>query len=296
MRVALRAPRDEDLPQLGGQLALDRLVEVVAPLDLARDARVAEVDGQLAGSCWVRVVSSVTVFSADGTEAYCAGQVTPGHRRKGAGSALLAWAVQRARATPGVCEAFTIASTSDALPLVASFGFRHAKTVYLMTHHAPATVPRPVWPEGMRPVASLRGAELEDAVVAACDRALDDRPGYRGANRARVARLLAHPGTDPALCIVAMRDDEVVGLNYCRLDRQGAATQGWVEDLGVARTVRGAGLGRALLRHGIRELARRGASAVLLGVDAANTPALRLYERTGFTRSEEVSQHRLALG
>jgi len=296
VRIVLRAPRDDDLPQLAEQHGLDRLVEVVAPLDPARDARVAEVGGRLVGSCWVRVVSSVTVFSADGSEAYCSGHVAPEHRRRGVGSALLAWAVQRARATPGVREAFTVVGARDAVPLLASFGFRHAKTAYLMTHPAPAAVPQPTWPEGIRAVTSLRADELVDAVAAACDRAFEDVAGYRGANRSRVARLLAHPTTDPALCLVAMRGGEVVGLNYCRLERHGDAAQGWVEDLGVARPARRVGLGRALLWQGVRELARRGAGSVLLGVDAANAPARRLYEQTGFTRSEEISQHRLVLG
>jgi mycothiol synthase len=132
--------------------------------------------------------------------------------------------------------------------------------------------------------------------VTACDRAFADRPGDRGASRQVVARVLADPSSDPALCLLAARGGEVVGLCYCRLERSAGAPGGWVEDLGVAPSARGIGLGRALLRQGVRELAARGAGSVLLGVDAANTVAKRLYQASGFRVRGELARWRLRLG
>jgi [ribosomal protein S18]-alanine N-acetyltransferase len=50
----------------------------------------------------------------------------------------------------------------------------------------------------------------------------------------------------------------------------------------VASARRGRGLGRALLNMHLRRLAALGARAVFLEVDEDNTPARRLYQRSGF--------------
>ena len=52
---------------------------------------------------------------------------------------------------------------------------------------------------------------------------------------------------------------------------------------------RGIGLGRALLRHGLLELAARGAIDVGLGVDSKNpSGAVGLYERNGFEHTTSL--------
>jgi mycothiol synthase len=293
--AVLRAPREDELPALAERLALDGLLEVACPLDPRRDARVAEVGGRVVGSCWVRVVSSLTVFSADGSEAYLDGHVDPDHRGRGVGTALLGWAVRRASATATVREVFSDACAADAVPLLASAGFRPDRVVQVMTHAEPWAVPPPRWPAGTRLELLGRGQALVDAVVAACDRAFADLRGYRGASRRVVARVLADPGSDPSLCLLAARGAEPVGLCYCRLERPQGALAGWVEDLGVAASARGIGLGRALLWQGVRELAARGAGGVLLGVDAGNATAKALYQATGFRVQSELSRYRLRL-
>ncbi len=291
----LRAPRGEELPALAERLALGGLLEVACPLDLVADARVAEVRGQLVGTCWVRLVSSLTVFSADGTEAYLEGHVEPDHRGQGIGTALLAWALGRARALR-VREVFSDAHTGDAVSLLATAGFRRDRLVQVMVLDDPGAVPPPRWPAGTRLERRERGDGLVDAVVAACDRAFADLEGYPGATRPAVARVLADPTSDPALCLLAARGAEVVGLCYCRLERSRVALGGWIEDLGVAPSARGIGLGRALLRQGLHELAARGAGSALLGVDARNATAKGLYEATGFTVRSDLARYRLRLG
>lgn len=164
-----------------------------------------------------------------------------------------------------------------------------------MTHSTPGAVPAPGWPTGIQVDTALRGERLVDAVMVACDRAFAGQPQYRGATRANVSRVFAHPDADPTLCFLAVRGGEVVGLNFCLLERRAGALEGWLHDLGIAPEVRGIGLGRALLLHGVRAMAQRGAGKVLLGVDAANARARRLYERTGFVTTEELRSYRLAL-
>lgn len=297
MTIGLRAPRAEELATVADQLDLTGTVAMAyPPPDPERDLRVAEADGRVVGSAVVQVVGGTTVFSSDGSEAFCRGQVAAEHRGRGVGAALLRWTLQRAQREPGVREAWTTLRHADAVPLLEAAGFRHDRTGRLMTHATPAAVPEPDWPAGVGADTSLRGERLVDAVMVACDRAFADQPRYRGATRANVARLFAHPHADPTLCFLAVRDGELVGLNFCLLERPGGAggaLEGWVHDLGVAPEVRGLGLGRALLLHGVRAMARRGAGKVLLGLDAANARARRLYEGTGFVTAEELRYYRL---
>ncbi|MFO8075214.1 MAG: GNAT family N-acetyltransferase, partial [Egibacteraceae bacterium] len=58
---------------------------------------------------------------------------------------------------------------------------------------------------------------------------------------------------------------------------------GEVYILGVDPAAQGLGLGRALLREGLRHLHERGCELAVLYVDRASAGAVRLYEREGFT-------------
>jgi mycothiol synthase len=296
MAVSLRAPSAAELTLLASRLDLAGTVAMAyPPPDPARDLRVAEVDGRLAGCAVVQLVGSETVLASDGTEAFCRGHVLPEHRGHGVGSALLGWTLARAAAHPGAVDAWTIAHDPDALPLLETAGFRLARTGHLMALDDPAAVPVPDWPAGIRLDTSLRGQALVDALVGAVDRAYAHLPRYRGATRDQVARLFAHPDADPALCLLAVRDGEPVGFNFCLLEDHDGAPEGWVHDLGVAPGLRGLGLGRALLHQGIRALGDRGAARVLLGVDAANDHARQLYRRTGFQTTDTFGYHRRPL-
>jgi mycothiol synthase len=260
MAVTLRAPHPAELAALADQLDLGGTVAMAYPApDPARDLRVAEVAGQLAGGAVVQLVGSETVLASDGTEAFCRGHVP------------------------------------DALPLLEAAGFRPVRTGELRALDDPAAVPAPTWPAGIRLDTSLRGERLVAALVEACDRAYAHLPRYRGATGSQVARLLAHPDADPALCLLAFRDGEAVGFAFCLLERRAGQVEGWVHDLGVVPSARGVGLGRALLWQGILAMRERGAARVLLGVDAANHRARRLYHRTGFRTTQTIDYLRLPL-
>jgi ribosomal protein S18 acetylase RimI-like enzyme len=89
---------------------------------------------------------------------------------------------------------------------------------------------------------------------------------------------------DPTVWWLAERDGELVG---CAL----WWSSGWLKDIAVRESNRGCGLGRALVRHGFAEFARRGRRRVGLKVDASNpTGARQLYERLGFVteRREQI--------
>jgi ribosomal protein S18 acetylase RimI-like enzyme len=57
----------------------------------------------------------------------------------------------------------------------------------------------------------------------------------------------------------------------------------WLEDLFVAESARGSGLGRALTEAAFESAAERGCKRIELDVNEQNTDALRFYESLGFS-------------
>jgi ribosomal protein S18 acetylase RimI-like enzyme len=81
---------------------------------------------------------------------------------------------------------------------------------------------------------------------------------------------------------IARRGEDVVGFSFCEQNGE----LGRVAELGVVEALRGQGLGYALLTHSFDALRGRGATEIVLDVDAENvTSALRLY-RKGRMRPE----------
>ncbi|WP_246053198.1 GNAT family N-acetyltransferase [Actinocorallia herbida] len=84
--------------------------------------------------------------------------------------------------------------------------------------------------------------------------------------------------------LVAERAGKVVGfLRLVQPIRQPTAAHvRQIQGLGVDHSVRGLGIGRALLEAACAEARRQGARRLTLRVLSVNTSARRLYERTGF--------------
>jgi ribosomal protein S18 acetylase RimI-like enzyme len=89
------------------------------------------------------------------------------------------------------------------------------------------------------------------------------------------------------LLLVASEGATPVGYLICRLNPSGATfdlgpIRGDVDGLAVSASVRGAGIGTALLEARRAELVARGCTYWSIGVVDANPDARRLYERVGF--------------
>lgn len=82
---------------------------------------------------------------------------------------------------------------------------------------------------------------------------------------------------------VAQKGDLVVG--YAITGRQGRT--GYLQRLAVDPTVRRSGVGRALVLDGVRWLARRYATSVLVNTQESNATALALYESLQFRLKPE---------
>jgi ribosomal protein S18 acetylase RimI-like enzyme len=83
---------------------------------------------------------------------------------------------------------------------------------------------------------------------------------------------------------VARRDERPIGWVVGRGFPDG---RGWVDQIAVARSARGLGLGRALLLHSLAELRSEGATSLALGVQANNENAIGLYRAVGFEIERE---------
>jgi mycothiol synthase len=203
------------------------------------------------------------------------------------GDALLAHVEAKARAR-GFAQLTAIAVAED-VPLVGTLtraGYTLDRDLLRMWRQLGAPLPEPIWPEGVG-VRTYTDADSE-TVHALLDEA------YGGWDRSYVAR--SHEGWlsfmtldsqfDPAMWFLAEREG---GLVACALHWGAHQGRGWVKDLVVRESERGHGLGTALIHHGFREYAARGAERVGLKVDSTNpTGAPRLYERLGFVTDQRL--------
>lgn len=128
--------------------------------------------------------------------------------------------------------------------------------------------------------------ELEQLLVQTYERTLDC-PGLAGLRRPDdVVEGHMHSGIFKPEWWVLARDrttDQLVGVSLMN----GSAGSGSIElvYLGVVPQVRGQGIGRALLQHGLRLVAGARERNVVLAVDESNDPALDIYEELGFHRT-----------
>lgn len=184
---------------------------------------------------------------------------------------------------------------ADAL---AAAGFmRIAELAYL---HRDLAIPVPsdtpdgsdAWPAGVtvRPVHGAAPGEPDhDLLLAALERSYQntlDCPELCGLRETSDV-LASHRAAgvfDPSLWWLVLRRGEPHGCLLLNPGHDGHSVE--LVYVGLSPELRGSGLGRSLLFHGLRAARRRGARLMSCAVDRRNTPALRLYEFTGF---EEVA-------
>jgi ribosomal protein S18 acetylase RimI-like enzyme len=190
--------------------------------------------------------------------------------------ALVAWLGER-----GHHEIDSYARDARRISWLEANGFTHRRSFFdLQRGVAPPPAPA-VWPSGVA-VAAYRPGEDDAAVHALIyvHAAWDEVPGHtRRSLEAWRSKLTPEYGG-----WVARRDARPVGWVVGRVFDDG---RGWVEQLAVARSARGLGLGRALLLHSLAELCARSATSLATGVQAENEKAIGLYRDVGFEVDRE---------
>jgi ribosomal protein S18 acetylase RimI-like enzyme len=116
---------------------------------------------------------------------------------------------------------------------------------------------------------------------------------YRSPAGARrfLLNIVQYPGCgsffQPASCLaIDTRTHHLCGISLASLV---ADDVGHITQICVSKSVRGEGVGYELLRRSLQALARHGCRKASLTVTAANTEAIRLYERVGFQTHREFA-------
>jgi mycothiol synthase len=222
--------------------------------------------------------------------------VRPSARRHGHGGALLA---ALAAATPdGRLTVWAHGDLPAARALAASAGYRPVRELHLLRRPIslagnpgdPAALPDHPPPAGVR-FRAFRPGQDEQAWLALNARAFAHHPEQGRWSAADLRQRMAEPWFDPAGFLLAERASgpdagALVGFHWTKIHpadpARGGVPLGEVYVLGVDPAAQGGGLGRALTVAGLRYLAGRGLTEVLLYVDGDNTAALRTYRGLGF--------------
>jgi mycothiol synthase len=300
MAIEISVLRDDErdlVRSLAGDVALSGEFDVLAErayLDhkltdalCARDCTlVARVHGEPAGF----TITFVLPRAEGGAWAAVRVGVAGRFQRRGIGSALLAEVRARLarRDIPGGLREMAMSAwrpNDAAAAFAAGHGYTHVRCFWKMDRPA-AACPEPAWPAGV----TVRVFDGSERALADWNDAYNDSfaEHYRYVPATlELARSLAAAadflGDGLAL---AYRDGRCVG--FCRNEWVGK--EGEIGVLGVTRAARGIGLGRALLRWGVRYFEGLGEKHVALRVDGENETALSLYRSEGFavTRTRDL--------
>jgi mycothiol synthase len=219
--------------------------------------------------------------------------VLPAARRRGVGTALLrALLEQDASDRPAGLRVWAHGGRAESAALASSLGLRKVRELLRMRLDDLSDLPEPVLRDGVRLRSFVVGQD-EAAVVAVNHRAFDWHPEQGAMSVEDVRQKEAEDWFDADGFLLAVRPDtdELLGFHWTKVHGSGAGAIGEVYVVGVDPAAQGGGLGRALTLAGLRHLAARGLSAVMLYVEADNAAAVALYERLGFTRWDSDVQY-----
>ena len=234
-------------------------------IDSHRPGVIFERDGRVTGYAAVEAEGGGTILLTD-----------PGDPPEPALEALVAWLGER-----GHHEVDTYAGDVRRIAWLEAHGFTYRRSFFDLQRGIDAPLAPAVWPSAVA-IARYRPGEDDDAVHALVyvDAAWAEVPGHTQLSLEAWRSML----TPDYRGWVARRDGRPVGWVVGRVFGDG---RGWVQQLAVARSARGLGLGRALLLHSLAELRSRGATSLALGVQAENENALGLYRDIGFEVARE---------
>ncbi|AGZ41956.1 GNAT family N-acetyltransferase [Actinoplanes friuliensis] len=274
----------------GGDACELRHARLERPLVAAADGDVAvvRVDGAVAG--FVRLERSTDAGHA---LVEVAGQVLPPWRRRGAGTSLVDWSLDRAAAGAGGAVEVLIDVADEYLgPVLLERGFTPASVFTeltrplrppLLTSGEPAATIAPLTPVDYAAIGELY------AQVFAGD-------PHAGRGRAAITAALAHPGLRVDASRVA-RSAAGGGLLAYLLAVTWPADPAdlWIETIGLRPAARGLDL----VRHMIADITRQpppGITTISLGVpNRLGDPVVTGYEELGFTARGSWQRYSLLL-
>ena len=315
--IELRPITREDLPEVHGVMRRSEVNDnepLVTPFDEVVSEYEApffdpELDSRLAVDREGRVVAWAKVWYRPSTErehrAYLFGGVDPEWRRRGVGTAVFNWQLQRARqlvteAEPDLPRAVRTNSwdwLEDAIDLYERFGLEPVRYNDVLSRSLADPIP----------AVTVDGAELvpwgevdSEQVRQAHNEAFADHWGSTPIPRESWDHLDKESDFRPDLSFVALADGEVVGYARNAVYPEDWETvgrkEGWVEQLGVRRSWRRRGVASALLAASMQAFLDDGLDHAALAVDTDNpTGAYGLYQRLGFRQRHRSVTHQLTI-
>ena len=217
--------------------------------------------------------------------------VHPDYRRHGVGLELV-----RALAAASDGHPIRLWAHGDlpaAAMLARAAGFERFRALWQMRRPLGNPLDQPVFPAGTT-LRTFRPGQDEDEWLGLNARAFARHPEQGAWTRHDLELREREPWFDPAGFFIADRDGTMAGFHWTKVHGPADAPGriGEVYVVGVDPGEQGTGLGRALTLAGLGYLRDRGLAEVMLYVDEDNTPAIRLYEGLGFTRSATDAMYR----
>ena len=213
--------------------------------------------------------------------------VRPTYRNQGVGTSLVR-ALQEHQ-LPNL-RVWSHGNHAAAVELADKAGFRPVRELWRMRQTRAAleaTVPDAVVPAGVA-LRTFSPGQDEQAWLEANAAAFAHHPEQGAMTLEDLQARMAEDWFDPNGLILAVResDDQLLGFHWTKVHpRSGKHPAiGEVYVVGVTPGAQGMGLGKALTIAGIEHLHSLGLQAIMLYVDADNTPAVALYRSLGFTR------------
>jgi len=117
--------------------------------------------------------------------------------------------------------------------------------------------------------------------------AFHDHPEQGGWTIETLQQREAEPWFDPSGVRLHERDGSLAAFCWTKVHTNTTPPMGEIYVIAVDPPYHGLGLGKALTLAGLDHLAGRGLTVGMLHVDAANTSAMKLYERLGFSIHHE---------
>jgi mycothiol synthase len=239
-------------------------------------------DGKLVAAAHLDVTDEVSGSSAELA-------VHPSARKHGIGRALTS---RLLTLTPdGRLRLWAHGEHPAAGRLAHSMGFTRSRVLWQMRMPLSEPLPEVTLPEGIE-IRTFEVGRDEQAWTEINNRAFAEHPDQGGWGLEEVQLREAESWFDPKGFFLTFRGDRLVGFHWTKVHGSHGDSGhghdhppiGEVYVVGVDPSEQGRGLGPALTLLGLHHLQDQGLDDVLLYVDEANTNAIRVYERLGFTR------------
>ena len=215
--------------------------------------------------------------------------VHPDYQDGGDVARMLLWEARSvlARAGGGVLFLWVHRVEDASTTLAARLGFTVQRELAYMSRH----LTQPPAPPAVVPGVEIRPYRPDDddaEFLRVNNAAFAGHPENGGWDAHELRQRRSRDWFDPGGLLMAWRGDRLAGFRWTKWHGHDSdevpahEPVGEVYVLGVDPAEQGTGLGRALLRAGLRHLYDRGCRLAILYVDTASTGAVGLYESEGF--------------